>query len=268
MVRIPRPLPSAVESPTPCCTDNPHLLIGTYYSVKNGLSAKLLLNNKGPSDLIASPTLFSMSGLRWDAPSVTIPGESFRMIDMSEWINTAGIEFEDGSIQVFHVGKDLVLGAQVYLVDSQHSLSFEEKLVEAKTFKSTRLEGLWWLPSQKGQVLLVLSNNSDATVSATVNANGETPTRIGDENVSLGAHETRVLDIQKEVMHHANGAMARFGGISINYSGAPGALYARAMAQDLSIGYSLAVQFSDPFAASHPNCKGWVSASVLLAARR
>src|SRR4051812_5845560 len=60
-------LPAPVESPTPCCNDNPHLLIGTYYSVKSGLQAKLLLNNKGPDPLIASPTLFSMSGERFDA---------------------------------------------------------------------------------------------------------------------------------------------------------------------------------------------------------
>ena len=35
-------------SPTPCCNDKPHLLVASYYSVKNGLTAKLLLNNKGP----------------------------------------------------------------------------------------------------------------------------------------------------------------------------------------------------------------------------
>ncbi len=40
-------LPEPVESPTPCCNDNPHLLVGTYYSVTNGLNAKLLLNNRG-----------------------------------------------------------------------------------------------------------------------------------------------------------------------------------------------------------------------------
>jgi|GEM_PF-3154563 len=55
-------LPTPIDSPTPCCNDKPHLLIGTYYDVKNGLTAKLLLNNKGPDPLTASPTLFSMSG--------------------------------------------------------------------------------------------------------------------------------------------------------------------------------------------------------------
>ncbi len=249
-------LAAPIESPTPCCNDKPHLLVGTYYSVKNGFTAKLLLNNKGPDPLTASPTLFSMSGQRFDAPPVTISGQSFQMIDMSAWINVAGPQFEEGSIQVFHVGKDLVLGAQVYLVDEAHSLSFDEKLVETNTFKSSGLEGLWWLPSQNGQVLLVLSNNSDAAVNATVNANGQTPSRSGVENVLLAAHETRTLDIQSDVIQHANGAMSRFGGISVNYSGSPGTLYARAMAQDLSIGYSLAIQFSDPAAGKSSQLQG------------
>jgi hypothetical protein len=231
------------ESPTPCCNDKPHLLVGTYYSVKNGLVAKLLLNNKGPEPLTASPTLFNMSGERFETPPVTVDGHSFQMIDMSGWINAAGVRFEEGSIEVFHTGKDLVLGAQIYLEDQNHSLSFDEKLVETQTFKSTRLEGLWWLPSQKGQVLLALSNNSDSPVSATVDSQGRTPQRDGQRMIALAAHETRLLDIQVDLMHQANGAMSRFGGISINYSGSPGALYARAMAQDFSIGYSSPVQF-------------------------
>ncbi len=143
--------PKPIQNPTPCCNDKPHLLVGTYYSVKNGLTSKLLLNNKGPDPLTASPTLLSMSGERFDVPPVTIDGQSFQMIDMSPWINAAGPQFQEGSVEVFHLGKDLVLGAQVYLVDEQHSLSFDEKLVETKTFKSARLEGVWWLPSQKGQ---------------------------------------------------------------------------------------------------------------------
>jgi len=219
-------------------------------------SATLLLNNKGPDPLTASPTLFNMAGDRFNVPPVTIDGQSFQMIDMSPWINSAGPQFQEGSIEVFHLGKDLVLGAQVYLVDEQHSLSFDEKLVETKTFKSTRLEGLWWLPSQKGQVLLAVSNNSDSAVSATVNADGQTPQRAGQQIVTLAAHETRVLDVQSDVIQHADGAMSRFGSISVTYSGSPGAVFARGMAQDSSVGYSLAIQFSDPAAAKSSQLQG------------
>jgi len=121
---------------------------------------------------------------------------SFQMIDMSGWINAGGLQFKEGSIEVFHLGEDLVLGAQVYLQDQNQSLGFDEKLVETKTFKSTRLDGLWWLPSQKGQVLLALSNNSDSPVTASIDSKGRTPQRDGQEVVALAAHETRLLDVQ------------------------------------------------------------------------
>src|SRR6266581_2814852 len=67
-----------IESPTPCCADKPHHLFGTYYTVNNGLTAKLLLNNKGPNELIAQPTLFASSGERFDTPAVRVQGKSFQ----------------------------------------------------------------------------------------------------------------------------------------------------------------------------------------------
>lgn len=153
----------AAPSTQSCCLNDdqkPHLLVGTYYSLKDQLSAKLLLNNKGPNPLEAQPTLFSKDGQRYDVGPVIVDAESFRMIDLDEWVRLAGPQFTDGSIQVYHVGRDLVLGAQVYLVDEQHSPSFDEKLVETKTFKSSKLEGLWWMPSQKGEVRLVTTTIS------------------------------------------------------------------------------------------------------------
>jgi hypothetical protein len=106
--------------PAGCCSaeegDNkPHLLAASYYSVKKNLSAKLLLNNKGPHTLEVKPTLFDLSGERYDISPIMVDGNSFQMIDMREWIDAAGPKFREGSIQVFHVGRDLVLGSQVYL---------------------------------------------------------------------------------------------------------------------------------------------------------
>lgn len=48
-----------------CCTqdvDKPHLLAASYYSVKDNLTATLMLNNKGPEPVEVKPTLFSLTG--------------------------------------------------------------------------------------------------------------------------------------------------------------------------------------------------------------
>jgi hypothetical protein len=239
------------DVPQDCCggsegEDKPHLLAGSYYSVKNGLSAKLLLNNKGPHPVEVKPTLYSMGGESYEAAPVTVQGNSFQILDMSGWIAAAGPQFQEGSIQVFHLGRDLVIGAQVYLEDGAHSLAFEEKFVEPATFHSSQLRGAWWLPTQKGEVLFALSNTSDSPVAATARATGQRPTRGGSATVWLSPHETRLLNVQEDLLGNDHGAMSRLGGISVEHNGPAGAVLARGFAQESDSGYSLAVQFADP----------------------
>src|SRR5207237_10487094 len=92
--------------------------------------------------------------------------------------------------------RDPVIGAHVFITDEARSLSFEEKLVEPVTFKSSRLEGLWWLPGPRGKVLLAVSNVMNAQTSATITVHGERPTRTTQTSISLTPHETSVLDGQ------------------------------------------------------------------------
>lgn len=251
--------PSGKQNPPPCCGSDdtkPHTLVGSYYTVKGNLSSKLLLNNKGPRPLEARPTLFSMSGERFEAPPVTIDPESFRMMDIRDWVQVAGPQFKQGSVEVFHLGRDLVLGSQIYILDEEHSLSFDEKLGEVSAFKSTRLEGVWWQPTHAGDVQLALSNTTNAPVTVTVKASGHTPERTGYEVVQLASRQTRLLDVQEDLMHHEHGAMSKFGGISVEHSGPIGAVLARGMVLNPETGYSLAIQFSDPAAAKSTNVQG------------
>jgi hypothetical protein len=157
----------ALASPTPpvgCCggeegNNKPHLLAGSYYTIKSNFSAKLLLNNKGPLPIEVKPTLYSLSGERFAIPPVTVDANAHRFVNLRDWASLAGRQFREGSIQLFHRGKDLVLGTQIYLTDDAQSLSFEEKLTELGK-GSLRSEGVWWLPSPKGEVRLVLSNTT------------------------------------------------------------------------------------------------------------
>jgi hypothetical protein len=255
--------PDAPQDPPPprCCGSDedehkPHLLAASYYSLKNGLSSKLLLNNKGPRPLEVKPTLFSMNGERHEVAPMKVKGASFRVIDLRKWVKDAGPQFREGSIKVFHLGRDLVLGAQVYVEDEAHSLSFEEKFAEPATMASSRLRGVWWLPSQKGEVSLAISNTSDSTVTVTARANGAQPARAGSITIELLPHETRLLDVQSDLLRKVGRTMSRLGGISVEHSGPAGAVLARGFAQETAKGYSLAVQFSDPGASKSSGYQG------------
>lgn len=252
---------SAQDPAASCCggeegDDKPHLLAATYYSLKGGLSAKLLLNNKGPHPLEAEPMLFSMSGERFAVAPVTVEGNSFRLIDIGEWVEGAGPQFQEGSIQVFHLGRDLVLGVQVYLVDEEHRLSFEEKFAEPANSRSSKLRGVWWLPSRKGEVILALSNTSDSPLTVTASADGARPALRGQITVELQPHETRLLDVRGDLFGKGQGAMSRLGGISVEHTGPNGAVLARGFAREVAGGYSLAVQFSDPLGAKSSGYHG------------
>jgi hypothetical protein len=252
---------AAKNASVECCGgdeghNKPHLLAGTYYTLKDNFTAKLLLNNKGPRPIEVRATLFSLSGERFEAPVEVVEPTSHRFINLNDWVTAAGEQFREGSLQIFHRGKDLVLGTQIYLNDNAHSLGFEEKLIEPATAASSRLEGVWWLPSPKGAVSLALSNTTDASVSVATKIRGASPKREADETVVLQPHETKVLDIERDLLRKGRGAMSSYGAVSVEHNGARGAVVARAMAQDASNGYSLPVQFIDPKGGKSTNLQG------------
>ena len=231
-----------------CCgqdIEQPHFLAASYYKVGNNLTATLMLNNKGPHPVEVRPTLFSLSGVRLEAAPVVVEGESFRNFDLREFGALPGTPFEDGSLQLFHSGPDLVIGAQLYLVDETSSLSFDEKLVEFKTVPSTQLESVWWVPSRHSDVSLILSNTSEQTVSANavINAGTAHPQPV---DLTLAPHETRVIKVDRQKGNAAGRFKGDVGGASVHHTEAKGAVIARALVEDQHSGYSFSAQFYYP----------------------
>lgn len=249
------------SAPTPCPTcggeeDKPHTLAASYYSVKNGLNATLMLNNKGPKPLEVKPTLYSLDGQVLDLLPVVVEGNSSREIDIREF-GIANTGFEEGSLQLFHHGKDLVLGAQVKLINLQQSLIFEEKLLEIATeIGARRLEGLWYLPTPKTRVHLILSNTSAETIPATIRIEGIAPKQIDPLAITLNPHETRVLDAAHDITENLGGTLKNIGGITVEHSNSAGSLLARILIEDADTGYSSSLRFYDSQKAKSTKLQG------------
>jgi hypothetical protein len=201
------------------------------------------LNNKGPQPLDIQPTLFSLDGQRLDVPPVTVDGTSFRVIDLRQWA-VLGAGFDEGSLQIVHYGMDMQLGAQVKIIDAEHSLIHDEQLM-ANMAMSSRLEGVWWLRSHQCDVRLVLSNVTDSSLTATVAVDGVNPAQASPARINLAAHETRLIN-PEELARNGKGTLREIGGISIIYGGAPGSLLAHGLIDELSIGFSSSIEFWDP----------------------
>jgi len=226
--------------------NKPHSLFGSYYSTQNGMTATMLLNNKGNQPLEVRPTIYNMSGQAIEIPAVWVEASSFRFVNLKEWAEMGGESFSQGSVRLFHVGKDLVLGAQIYLTDEANSLSFEEKLAEFDNFDSRRFEGVWWMPSRQAEVQIVLSNTTDAPLSVTARL-AKRPHQTNDAQlIQLGAHETRVLDLRQDFAGGEHFAKSEIVALSLEHAGAKSALLARAMVKEATNGYSNVVQFSNP----------------------
>ncbi len=132
---------------------------------------------------------------------MTVEGNSFLEADLSQWAAAAGPLFQEGSLQVFYKGPDLLLGSEVKLVDQRFSLMFDEQLVEpGAVFKSSRLEGIWWLPAKHCRMNLVLSNTTDEGLSLTVVIAGKGLEQRDAVRLTLHPRETRVIDVRQELV--------------------------------------------------------------------
>jgi hypothetical protein len=234
--------------------EKPHTLVGSYYDTENFPAAKLLLNNK---DIVARevrPTLYGLDGQVIDLPPVQVEAESFRLINLKDWADFAGNGFGRGSVKLFHTGKDLVIGSQIYLEDEAQSLSFEEKLQEIGNFDSRRLEGVWFQPSNQTASKIVISNVSAEFLSVTV-----TPSRrphiVGSSQIyTLQPHQARVIDLREEFGNAFGNSEAV--GVSITHNGTASALIARALVSEAAKGYSTVVTFRNPDTAKSSQLHG------------
>jgi hypothetical protein len=237
------------QSETPDLPDNPtfaHRVTAAYYSVAGKQSATLTLNNKGLTALQVQPTFFSLAGEQLEGPPLTVEPTSYKSFNLSDYVS-AGTPFEEGSLHLVYHGNDLQMGSQVRIVDAEHSVSFDEQLVEPVVhFTSSRLEGVWWLPSRTADVRLIMSNTSDRELSATANiGNHGVQARI-PLTVTLMPHETRVIDLRAAQAAHGGGRLPEADGVSITHTGGPGALIGRVLVHEVATGYSSISELVDP----------------------
>lgn len=222
-----------------------HTLVGSYYSLKENQETTLMFNNKGPEPLVVSPAFFSLSGERLEIPALTIPPTSYREVDLRELLAGHFPQFEEGSLQVAHHGMRLQLGAQFKILKG--GMLFDEQFITPATrFPSSRMESAWWTPSSQSETKFILSNTTDTPVTATVEVDGTAPKQQQPATIQLNPHQTRVLDIMRDLIGRQNGTLHKTGGISIAHNGAPGAIMARMLISQKSTGYSSVVNFVDP----------------------
>lgn len=102
------------------------------------------------------------------------------------------------------------------------------------------------MPSSQSETKFILSNTTNAAVTATIEVDGTAPKQQQPATILLNPHQARVLDIMRDLIGRQNGTLHKTGGISITHNGTPGAIMARMLISQKSSGYSSVVNFVDP----------------------
>lgn len=239
--------PNTLKLSNQTIDEQSHTLVGSYYSFRNNLTAILMLNNKGGLPLVVTPTFYSSGGTRLQLAPITVREASYAEFDLRELLANAGGEFQEGNLRVTYQGKNMQLGSQIKVIDEAKSLIWEEQFVEpAAKYESSRLEGVWWMPSNNCDTKFIISNTTDAPVTATITIDGTSPNQQSPTTIQLTAHETRVFDVIRDLVRKTNGTLHTTGGVSISHTGTPGAVMARMLISKASKGYSATMNFIDP----------------------
>jgi hypothetical protein len=228
-----------------CCSDQPAIsrrMIGTYYTTEDGFQSNLVLNNKGPNQIMVTLILHSQNGQTFTASPVAVSSQSSSEVDLNLLAQVAGPQFRSGSFEFTYEGRILEVGGGLRIVNAEKSLIFDEQMLEpGMKFPSSRLEAVYAVPFEDSQVSVIVTNttaqpiivNGDAIFAG---ANSHHPIQS-----ALGPYETQVVNLPHGLVKEASA-----GALSLNHNGAKGALLAMIHLQDAGRGYSEAVNFTDP----------------------
>jgi hypothetical protein len=99
---------SAGKKQQGCCSDLPTVprrMIGAYYTTEDGFRSTLILNNKGPNQIVVTPILHSQSGQTFTGSPVAVGGRSSSEVDLNLLALSAGPQFTSGSFEFTYEGR-------------------------------------------------------------------------------------------------------------------------------------------------------------------
>jgi len=220
--------------------DEWHVLTGAYYDTRARWTSKIVLNNKGRDPEMPIVTVFDANGRAYEVPKMSVPGTGFLELDLAPVVRAAGGTFSVGSVRIAYHGKKLQMGAQILVQDLERGLQLDEQMSYMGASSINRVEGLWWRPTERAQMTIVMKNRSEEPIVVRGRVKG--PDRGGRpegalSTFSLGPQELRIADFESDGGGRLRGGDTA-GGLSLEFDGPRGALLARVLVTDQHSGYS------------------------------
>ena len=214
-----------------------------YFTLRDGMSSVLTLNNVGPVATPVSVTIYSMDGKAFTLAPITLGSHSVTPIDLSTVI--PGDEFSAGNIQIAYTGISMGVTAQVSVSLLEKRVSFESREplsmqdmgeMMSSSMTSNKLGGLVLLPQPQARGFLAVTNIGANTYTVQVFVG---PKR---KSITLNPRQTQLLDLNDDFSQ--KGPVASL--VTLQYDGTQSDIVTSGFVLDLLNGYSSAFTMVDP----------------------
>ncbi len=205
-----------------------------YYTLRDGMSSTLTLNNIGPAPTEVTVTIFNMAGRPHTLDPMTLDLHSFKEVRLQDVVPPE--DFDSGNIEVAYHGIMMGVTAQVSVVSTDKRVSFESREEDMMDFESSTMNGIIWLPQAEANGFLAVTNTAKNRVTVRLTVGSK-------ENViSLFSRETKLLKLNAELDEKP--PMAAL--VKLQHTGLPGDVLATGFVFNLDNGYSSSFAMLDP----------------------
>ncbi len=198
-----------------------------YYSLRDGMSSTLTLNNLAPSATTVTVTIFNTEGTSQMLPPITIERHSYKQVQLRDVL--VGDDFDSGNIEIAYKGLPMAVTCQVSVFSVEKKLSFESREQDMMDFMSSELNGIVPLRSPDDKAFLAVTNTAMNQTVVTSRVESQ------EQTFTLNARETRLLELSGQVENRtgAGGVLVR-----LHHNGKPGDIITTGFVLDAQNGYS------------------------------
>ena len=234
-----------------------HSQFAPYYTVDHGYMTMLMLNNASRFPIVVRPILYSLTGQAVVLPLVRLTPNETQEVDLNMAAASLGEDFATGSVRLDFNGSVTTLGAMVMMMNESKSLELDVLARIREGFRSSRLEGVWWIPHKGAEIRLAIQNTTNHEVEASLSLGSIKTEDEDSRHMKFKPHETRLIHLKDSL---ADGS-ARVGGITLRHDGQPGALVGEVLMVEEKAGFSAGLNLEDPSTFDESKIEG---AGVLL----
>jgi len=204
-----------------------------YYTLRDGLSSTLMLNNLTTSQMPVTVTLYNLQGKAQMLNPITLDPHSFKQIELRDVV--ASDEFDSGNVEIAFNGINMAVTSQVSVYSLENRVSFESREADMMDFASSRLAGILSLP-KGADGFLAVTNASMNKATVQLMAGSLKKTSI------LFPRQTELVKLNDG----RGGQAATATLVTLQHDRLPGDVIATGFVLNTKVGYSSAFTVSDP----------------------